>query len=98
MLLVILAAGVAAAAQPAMNCERRPVQAATLDRSDPRKLGELPPGLLQLAVDKRVGGCSVAVLPARDADGNHRMIPQGTWRTVPTHRRSGQQGSSQRQR
>jgi hypothetical protein len=95
MLLVLLAVD---AAQPPINCERRPVQAAALDRSDPRKLGELPPGLVQLAVDKRVGGCSVAVLPVRDADGNHRMIPQEPLRTVPAHRGSRQQGRPQRQR
>jgi hypothetical protein len=39
----------------------------------PRKLGELPPGYAILAVDRRVDGCPVNVLPARDANGQHRM-------------------------
>jgi hypothetical protein len=74
------------------------VQAVALDRADPRKLGELPPGMVQLAVDKRVGGCSVAVLPVRDAAGNHRMVPQQPLRTDRAHRGSRQQGRPQRQR
>ena len=39
-----------------------------------KKLGQLPPGRPILAVDKRVAGCSVTVLPQRDAMGQHLMV------------------------
>ena len=50
----------------------------------PRKLGELPPGYMILAVDKHVNGCPVNVLPARDEIGNHRMEWAPLSRKVPT--------------
>jgi hypothetical protein len=58
-----------------------------------RKLGELPPGVLQLAVDKRVGGCSVTVLPTRDARGHHHTLPDDA---VAGVRRADQPSGGQR--
>ena len=82
MLLALLAAGAVGTLDPAMvkppatpaHCDRELARAATLTPAEARKLGQLPPGLLQLAVYKRVAGCAVAVLPVRDANGNHVMM------------------------
>ena len=49
-----------------------------------RKLTQLPPGTLMLAVDKQVGGCSVNVLKAKDLAGNHVMVPAGPARSQRT--------------
>ena len=82
MLLVLLAAGAAQLVEPApIRADPAPLCGRTLSRirvlspSEARKLGQLPPGQLQLAVDKRVGGCSVTVLPIRDRNGDHVMTP-----------------------
>lgn len=107
VLLLLLAAGAAQTIDPEMvrrpvpdNCKPALARAATLAPPEARKLGRLPPGVLQLAVDKRVGGCSVTVLPARDAQGDHLMVlPNFQPRVFPTDaRRSGPQARSQRQR
>jgi hypothetical protein len=78
-LLTTLALSGAQPAQPSVSivapCRAQRVHAATPPPMQGRKLGELPPGVLQLAVDKRVGGCSVTVLPTRGADGRHRTMP-----------------------
>ena len=39
------------------------------DKRQFRKLNEMPPGRLILAVDQRVDGCAVLVLPAADEKG-----------------------------
>ena len=81
MLALIAAAVTASPALPATStlalCRPTTTHAASPPPVRGRKLGELPPGVLQLAVDKRVGGCSVTVLPTRDAQGNHHMILRG---------------------
>jgi len=80
MLLVLFMTAAIQATQPVrvspvpLECDRVAVRAATLSPSEARKLGELPPGVLQLAVDKRVEGCGVTVLPTKDARGNHIML------------------------
>ena len=58
------------------------------------RLDELPPGYAQLAVDKRVGGCAVEVLPRRTRDGEHVMRPAADPRRVltPTRRSEPQRG------
>lgn len=107
MLLVLLAAGAVQTVDPAMvkspdseRCDPAIARAATLTPAEARKLGRLPPGGLQLAVYKRVGGCGVTVLPTRDANGNHLMLFGGGRRRVgPAHEgTSGRDRRPQRQR
>jgi hypothetical protein len=105
MLAVILAAAATPAlTPPARSLADDPCRAAAIHAAAPppmsaRKLGRLPPGVLQLAVDKRVGGCSVTVLPTRDARGQHHMLPRG--RDVgltPAERRSDRERRPERGR
>ena len=56
------------------HCDRGLARTAAYTAAELRKLGELPPGIMQLAVDKRVAGCGVTVLPRRDETGQHMMI------------------------
>lgn len=103
MLLALFAAGAAQLVEPAPlsavnpSCNRTVVHARGVDPAQSRKLGRLPPGQLQLAVNKRVGGCSVTVLPIRDANGHHVMTPGADPEVRPADRSLSQRGS-QRQR
>ena len=66
----------------------------------PRKMTELPPGQVVLAVEKRVGGCAVNVLKRKDLAGNHVMVPAGpaAVRKAPAASPSKAQGLPQRER
>ncbi len=77
MLVLMLAATMAADAAPPPRAMTRPAvrcapartyTAGTVTRM-PRKLDELPPGKLMLAVNKTVDGCPVNVLMQKDARG-----------------------------
>ena len=85
---------------PARNCIVGLARTATVSQVEFRRLGELPPGLLQLAVDKRVAGCSVTVLPTRDETGQHMMLlsPKPRPYLTPTERRSKPQRRLERHR
>lgn len=72
---VVTASPALPAPVPTELCRPDRIHAASPPPVQGRKLGKLPPGVLQLAVDKRVDGCSVIVLPTRDAQGRHHMIP-----------------------
>ena len=105
MLLVLLAAGAAQTVDPQMvrtpsppTCNRELARAAATSPAEARKLGRLPPGVLQLAVDKRVAGCSVTVLPTLDANGDHQMILGHGAPAIRSAAPSGAQGRPQRQR
>ena len=82
MLSLILAALAGAqTVDPAMvrsplerNCNASLARTSTILWPGPHRLGDLPPGIMQLAVDKRVAGCGVTVLPRRDETGQHMMI------------------------
>ena len=82
------------------TCNAGLARTATVTSVELRRLGELPPGMLQLAVDKRVEGCSVTVLPRRDETGQHMMLMGPTPRPqlVPTDRRSEPKRRLQRHR
>ena len=65
------------------TCNAGLARTATVSSVELRRLGELPPGMLQLAVDKRVEGCSVTVLPVRDETGQHMMLQSSPGRAHP---------------
>lgn len=107
MLLVLLAAGAAQTIDPGMvrapgeatRCNPELARTVAITPAEARKLGELPPGLVQLAVNKRVAGCSVTVLPQRDENGQHLMMRGEPGGLTPTHdARSRGQGRPQRKR
>ena len=80
MLSLVLAALVPGAAQPLLirpaepGCNEPLAFTSAYTPAELKKLGRLPPGRPILAVDKRVAGCSVTVLPERDAAGQHLMV------------------------
>ena len=53
----------------------------------PRKLGELPPGVISHAVIKKVDGCPVTVLVRRGPDGRKLEVPSGPAGVVPAPRK-----------
>ena len=107
MLLALMAAVAAQTLDPGMvrtpaepaRCNPVLAQTALTDPAEVRRLGELPPGFVQLAVNKRVAGCSVTVLPQRDESGQHVMLRGSGPRVTPTHDgRSGRQRGPKRER
>ena len=86
--------------QPAPSCNAALARTATFTRAEARRLGDLPNGMIQLAVDKRVAGCSVVVLPTRDETGQHMMLMGPTPRPylTPADRRSKAKHRLQRHR
>lgn len=68
--------------QPRLACQTRPTAAAAgagaLMRPQdwraarPRKLGDLPKANLEIAVDRRVGGCPAPVIVRYDVEGDGR--------------------------
>ena len=86
MIALALAAGVAFGhlpiLQPNLACQTRPTPAATgvgtLMRPQdwraarPRKLGDLPRANLEIAIDRRVGGCPAPVIVRYDVEGDGR--------------------------
>ena len=96
MLLIALAAMATAQPSEPILSQPTPVRCGApvtraLDKGSlgARKLGELPPGLAMLAVNKTVRGCPVAVLMERGSDGERRMVPvgAGAWTPTPTGER-----------
>lgn len=81
------------------RCDPELARTATISPAEARRLGDLPPGVIQFAVNKRVARCSVTVLPQRDQNGQHLMMRGVASRLSPAHEgRSRRDAGSQRQR